>query len=676
MNKYLKRYIVIFVILFVVIVAIVARLTLLQIIKGEYYKEQSMWRSHQTVTLTAPRGGIYDRNGKPIVTNQAGYTVSFKRMTGMDDTEINRIIVEVTQIIEKNDGDILSDLLPISDTTPYTFSESMTEAQIASWREEMKLGERTAAEIVQYYKEQFNVSDDYTQAQVRLIVGVRYDMLIRGFSATTAFTIASDVSLKTVTQLREQGELYAGISIETEPVRKYLYGSTAAHILGYVGQMNQSEYEFYKEKGYKPNEYIGKQGVEKAFEDELHGIDGSSVIERNRTGKNLSVLSSTPALPGNNVYLTLDLDVQMAGEKALKETIDKIYTNALDTATTKGLDVGGGSFAAVSVKTGEVLALGSYPTFDLNFFRENYIKWSEDPMRPLFNRAMMGTYPPGSTFKMITAAAALEEKTTYAYESIRDEVVYYLGTYSYRCMANHEDVNMEKAIGYSCNYYFYEMGNRMGMEPIWKYADMFGLGKITGIELLGEEARGVIASPEGKEARGDHWYPGHTLQMAIGQDDTLCTPLQLACYTAQLANKGVRYTPTLLKNIRTYDTKELVRENTPLVRDVASVSESTFNEIHKGMRMSATEGTGSGTFKDYEIPVACKTGSAEVYTGSDNGIFVAFAPYDDPEIAVAVIVEHAGSGSSVGPVVKAIIDAYLNPKTETEPAYRKNTLTP
>ena len=489
-------------------------------------------------------------------------------------------------------------------------------------------------------------------------------MLIRGFGTSISYTLADDVSQDTVVSIKEHYDEYRGVNILSEPVREYPYGSMAVHILGRVAPINSTEYEALKEKGYNFNDSIGKEGLEKYLEDQLRGKSGKAVAEQDKDGHFVAFSEVDAAESGNSAFLTIDIDVQLAAEKAIKDTVADIYAHSSETK--HGQDVAGAAAVAVDVNTGEIICIASYPDYDVTKYSKDYSKLLNDKNKPLFNRALAGTYSPGSTFKMLVGIAALENDVITPNTVIHDKVIYELGKSRFKCLHDHGDVNVSGAIKDSCNYFFYTVGYEMGIDKIVDCAKQFGLGEYSGIELKDEEAKGTIASPEEKAERNEPWYDGYTLQAAIGQDDNKFTPIQLASYVAQIANGGVRYTPHLIKGIYSYDTENVVSTTEITEAGRAEVGKEDMDAIRYGMRLVAEGGTAADYFKDYPIAVAAKTGTAEVYGGSDNGIFVAYAPYDNPQIAVAVVIERSGGGYYCGPVAKAIIDAYLNAENSPE----------
>lgn len=657
------RYIFVIVMIALFGVLCVVRLSSLQIIHGEENYKKSLSRTQRTVVQTAPRGEFYDRYGRLIVANRMGFTVEFQRVKGMRDDEINSIILKVNSILAAN-GDIpASDELPISAAAPYEFKFS-TEEEALNWKKQFKIPEEyTASECIEYYTKEFNI-EGVSESDRRTLVGVRYTMLIRGFGTSISYTLADDVSQDTVVSIKEHYDEYRGVNILSEPVREYPYGSMAVHILGRVAPINSTEYEALKEKGYNFNDSIGKEGLEKYLEDQLRGKSGKAVAEQDKDGHFVAFSEVDAAESGNSAFLTIDIDVQLAAEKAIKDTVADIYAHSSETK--HGRDVAGAAAVAVDVNTGEIICIASYPDYDVTKYSKDYSKLLNDKNKPLFNRALAGTYSPGSTFKMLVGIAALENDVITPNTVIHDKVIYELGKSRFKCLHDHGDVNVSGAIKDSCNYFFYTVGYEMGIDKIVDCAKQFGLGEYSGIELKDEEAKGTIASPEEKAERNEPWYDGYTLQAAIGQDDNKFTPIQLASYVAQIANGGVRYTPHLIKGIYSYDTENVVSTTEITEAGRAEVGKEDMDAIRYGMRLVAEGGTAADYFKDYPIAVAAKTGTAEVYGGSDNGIFVAYAPYDNPQIAVAVVIERSGGGYYCGPVAKAIIDAYLNAENSPE----------
>lgn len=665
--KNVKRFITVTVVMCLFVVACLIRLASLQIVNGEENYQKSLSRIQRTLSVTAPRGEIYDRYGRAIVANRMGFSVEFQRVKNMDDTGINETILRLYGILERN-GDVpSSDELPITRERPYSFSFTDDEDHTAEaqWKEQMEIpSSATASEVVEKYVRDFHIDKSLTQDEKRLLAGVRYSMLIRGFGTSISYVLANDVSKDTVVSVKEHYGDYRGVNIITKPVREYPYGNLGAHILGRVGLIDATEYDALKNYGYGLKDQIGKQGLEKYLEPVLRGTSGKTVVEQDEDGHYISYIESEPAISGNSVFLTIDIDLQRAASEALKEAIDDIYAHSGERG--HGADVSGGAAVAIDVTTGEILCMASYPDYSVENFSRDYADLLNDRNNPLFNRALSGTYSPGSTFKMLVGIAALEEDVIEPDTLIYDEVIYKLGESRYKCLHSHGYEDVAGAVKDSCNYFFYTVGYKLGIDRIAEYAKKFGLGEHSGIELESEEALGTVASPETKAKRNEPWYDGYTVQAAIGQDDNKYTPLQLAAYVAQIAQNGVRYTPHLIKSVHSYTTEDVIETTEIRPKSEVTIGEDNIRAIQSGMRQVATDGTAASCFSDYEIAVAAKTGTAEVYGGSDNGIFVAYAPYENPKIAVAVVIERAGGGSYCGPVAKAIIDEYLNEENEPE----------
>ncbi len=652
----------------VLLIAICARLVKLQLVMGETYKTQSENRLMSSVTIAAPRGLILDRYGRELVTNSQGYSVQIQRRD-ITNGELNDVILSLTTLFNAN-GEEYTDTLPITDKNfdfKYTDYDKETRKQkIAEFKKSVNADEKSSAyDIIEMLAEKYDIDKRYTDEQLRKIVGVRYEMELKGFSVTSPYTMANDISLETVTQIKENTDIYKNVSVNTTPVRKYPYGSLASHILGRVGGIYREEYEKLKDKNYGMNDVIGKDGIEKCLEEYLKGTDGKSsfvqsVKENSKTEKN-----DIPARQGNNVVLTIDAKLQQTAEEALKDRIAAIKLKGQKSKKHTGLDAGGGAVVVLDIQSGEVLAMASYPTFNISDFDKDYDKLRADKLNPMFNRAISGVYAPGSVFKMLTAIAGLETDAITTSEVIVDKGQYEYYGQKFNCWIytdqhiTHGPMTVSTALQNSCNYYFYEVGRRIGYKVMYDYGTKFGLGQLTGIELDGE-SKGVLANEDYKKANfNEIWYPGDNLQMAIGQSYNLFTPIQIANYIATIANGGSRYKVHLTKSVRNAYTNESVMEYKPQVLNNIEMKQSTINAVTYGMRLvSGEEGT-AAIFADFPINVCSKTGSAQVAKGSANGVFASYAPYENPQIAVVAVVENAGSGSALAPIAKTIYEQYF-----------------
>ncbi len=665
-----------FFVISILLASIISRLLVLQAVKGDDYLAQSKSKLTNSIEVKAPRGQIYDRNGKPLITNRVGFSVQVN-YSDMADSKLNDILLNLTSVFDKN-GDDYVDTLPISaDNFEYTFTEEGKVSAADKTAEFKKKYGISASEdgkaALRSFMKRYNIDDRYTAEQLRKIVGVRYELENRGLAYGSPVTVANDVSMETVSVLKENNDFYSNITVVTSPFREYTNGSLASHVLGRVGVIYREEYEQLKDQNYGMNDIIGKDGLEKFLEPYIKGKDGRINRSREIGTKSLAP-DEVSAIPGNNAVLTIDSQLQKVAEDALKETITDIKKRGVSKKDKAGADAGGGAVVAMDVKTGEILAIASYPDFDPSSFDENYEKLIKDSGKPMFNRAISGTYPPGSVFKIITAIAGLEEKVITPSETIVDKGQYEYYGQTFNCWiwtqshTTHGAQNVSKAIENSCNYYFYEVGRRLGEKKIFDYASRVGLGKKTGIEIEGESA-GILANEEYKKETFDQvWYPGDTLQMAIGQSFNLFTPLQIVNYISTVANGGTCYRPHLTKSIRDYSEGKEVKIFSPEEIGRLDMSESTYKSVTEGMYLGSMQGTSSATFADFPIKVCSKTGSAQVNSGSANGVFATYAPYDDPQIAIAVVIENAGSGAALAPIARKIYEKYFGLNEEYDKA--------
>lgn len=673
------RYKIIYFIIAVFCLAGVSRLVDLQLVKGELYSEESRLKVIKTATIPAPRGEILDRNGKPLVKNKTGFSIEIHYVKDQSSAERNLVIARLHDTIF-GAGEKIYDSFPLSaDGESFVVSEK----EIKTWKSNNGISENaTANEVMNHFVDKYSIDNYYTSSQKRTIIGVRYEMERTAFSPNNPYTVASDVSQSVVTAIREKNDIFGGVVVSVVPVREYAQGTVAAHILGRVGKIYKEEYDQLKGKNYSMNDVIGKQGIEKYFEDYLRGVDGVSGVEQSIDGRRVHIVESVEPVAGNNVMLTIDSDLQAAAEQALADAIVRVRELSVDEPDNAGSDATSGALVAIDVNTGEILAIASYPTFNPATFNDDYNRLYADKDLPMFNRAIGGAYEPGSTFKMVTSIAALEEGIIGPADTIEDLGVYkFYKDYTPACWIyrskeeTHGHQNVTQALENSCNYYFYDVGRRAGIDVINKYASAFGLGENTGIELRNEENKGMLTSPADREARGKTWNPGDTLQVAIGQSDNMFTPLQLATYIATLANGGTRYEAHLVKNIRNPGTGEIVYEAQPKIVNNLDIAPENLQAVLNGMRNVTELGTASDVFVDFEIAVGGKTGTAEVSEGSDNAIFVGFAPFDNPQIAVCAVIEHGVHGSNAAYVVKDVINEYLNSSGGYVKANKKNVLT-
>lgn len=627
-----------------------------QVVHGSENRARSITSNTASETVTASRGIITDRNGKVLVSNRLAYTlVVDKSSFGKDEAALNDAIWQLIQLCQEQ-GVTWNDTLPMTTgSSPQLTSKSLTES-FREYLDDNKLPtDGGSAEVLAAMRKLYKVDDSYTDAQARLIVGVRYEL-----DGRSSYTFAEDVSTELLGRITD-GK-YRGVTIKTAAARVY-NTKLAAHILGTVGAIWQEEwrsdestgYVGYADKGYNMNDLVGKDGVEKAFEEYLHGKDGKRLITTDENGKITGELYTREPQPGGTVALTIDIDLQQVVEDTLASTIQGMID--------KDSNERGGAAAVIQVGTGEVLAMASYPTYDLETFNQDYDELVKDERLPMFNRATQGVYAPGSTFKLCTSVAALEEGIITPSTIIEDK-----GIYTYyvdpqpmcwiwrQAHTTHGRINVSQAIVDSCNYFYYEVGRLTGIKKLDEYATAFGLGQSTGIEI--GDVSGVLASPEWAEAHDREWTDGQTITAAIGQSYNLFTPLQLANYVATLVSGGEHYEAHLLKNVKSYDNSRVIDVYGKGPLNDLNISDSTMAAVTKGMH-DLTYDSLRSAFSRCMVEAGAKTGSAQVGTDIANGTFVAYAPYDDPEIAIAIVVEKGGSGSLLANAAVDIINAWF-----------------
>ncbi len=651
----------------------------LQLVQGEYYKQVSADRTYKNITIKAPRGEIVDRYGRILAGNKSASSIvidyNFESKEKLNDT-----IIALLEIVEQS-GEHYEDSLPISYDEPYSFRFGEVRGlnlNEAEWKEKYEINKTfSPKQVLAFLEEKYEIKNIDDKKLKRKLIGVRYDMQLRNFSSANPFSFMTDIDITLVSKIKENSDRLGAVEIIIEPVRDYGENCIAAHLLGRVDKIYREEYEKLQYKGYGMNDTIGKDGLEKYLEEYLRGTDGREGRDVSMKGKTVTLSKNVEAVPGKKAVLSIDAKVQEAAEKTLAESVHAYYDEGVT-------QVGGGAAVAIDVNTGEVLALASYPTYNLGTFREDYSRLSNNSKNPMFNRAIAGAYPPGSTFKALTAITGLEEGAISGSTIITCNGPYqaYAPSYTPACWihndygGSHDGIGVVSALEVSCNIYFYETGRRLGIEKLNEYAEKFGLGKKTGIELSGE-SEGILAGPKYRESIDAVWYPGDTIQAAIGQSDNMFTPIQMANYTATIANGGTRYVPHIVKNIVSYDGKHTIASFKPTVAEKIDISKENLELVHQGMRAVVETGSAKITFSDYEIDVAGKTGTAQSGGGrTPHSWFISFAPYDDPQIAIAVIIENAGVnglGKYVYNVARNMYEAYFD-SAETEEPEKYNSI--
>ena len=669
----------------------------LQIIQGEEYYNRSNELSTETSTVTATRGNIFDRYGRLMVGNTECYNLKIDTDKLFANEDPNAVILELVELVESF-GDSYTDDLPISMEPPFEYLEDMTEIQrtmLDAYYVRQELDPNSSAvELMSYMRTRYEIDNSYTAEEMRIIAGVRYSINVRYAVNTADYVFVEDASMKLISSIMEQK--LVGIDVERAYVRKY---STeyAAHILGYTGLMTQEEYERYSLLDYANDAMVGKDGIEYAFESYLHGKDGEVIETKNAAGTVLSTVYTKEPEPGNHIYLTIDSVLQEQTERILAsgvEALKRTQEQAKAEAAARGEPVDpefkdemtGAAAVVVDVRTGEPLAMASWPTYDVSTVIENYQELMETPNAPLFNRALLGTYAPGSTFKPCTAIAALTQGIINTEYKVKCEGVftkYAADGYAPECWIwaegyTHDEESVTYAIRDSCNYFFYTIANELGVDSMGEFAHNFGLGVSTGIELV--EATGNMSNRANHaDYAGTEWRIGDPLQAGIGQADSIFTPLQMAGYCATVANGGTRYSASILKSIRSYDYSEKLYEREPEILSTVESADYNWAAVHEGMYEVLHDWANNSKnvehWVDCEWEVAGKTGTAQKGENIQNdGLFMCYAPYDDPEVAIFVVVERGGAGANVQFIARNIMDAYITIRGYSDTSEEEMTL--
>ena len=670
------RYNIITILVYIVGIVLIVQLFNLQIVNGKEYRETSNTRLSRETVVKAARGSIKDRTGNLLVTTKMGFNVDLYK-TKIDTATLNKTILNTIRILESNKDKYINNL-PIK-VNPFKFENQDEETQ-KKWKKGNDINENATAEECFYsLKKEYQIEQEDISEAYKIMV-VRYEIARNGYSSIRPVTIAKDVSRASAVKLGEQSIYFPGISATTEPLVSYPSGSLASHILGYVGNITQAELDG-REDTYGINDVIGKVGIQYVFEEYLRGQNGIKQLDMSVDGNITDEYITKEAVAGSDVILTIDANLQATTEKALANNIKKIASGGFS----KTSEAKAGAAVVMNVKTGEILAMASYPDYEPELFVNGISQKKLDEYNKgdnIFNRAISGVYAPGSTFKMITAIAGLETGAITPTEKINDVGVY-KKAHEPACWIwnsygmTHGWLNVTDAIIHSCNYFFYEVGYRVTIDNIAKYAKYYGLGQKTNVELPMEES-GVVATRDKAKERGDEWQIGETLSAAIGQSYNSYTPIQMAKYISMLANGGKPIDVSIVKSVIDVNGNQISKEEiTKFVnaklglekqeKEDLNIKKENLEAILKGMKGVTSEegGTAYSTFADFNIELGGKTGSAQTdVNGKVNGWFVGFAPYDEPEVAVVVLVENAGSGSYTAEVARDILQEYFGMNME------------
>ena len=676
------RYNIITIFTYLIGIILIVQLFNLQIVHGAKYREESNTRLTRESTLEATRGEILDRSGNVLVSSSQKFNLELYK-SKIDTNALNDSILKIIQVLEKYNVSYV-DSFPIKiDPFEYTIADT----NLSNWKSNNGIDENATAEEAFYkFKDKYKIQNTDI-SEIRKIIAIRYAIVQEGYSSTKSLTIAKDIPREAVAEFSEEGDEFPGINISVQPVRQYKQGTLASHILGYASKIGSEEYQKKKDE-YNQNDIIGKTGIEAVFEKYLKGKNGTKQIDMAVDGTITAEVVEKEAVAGSNVVLTIDSQLQKIAEEALKDNIEKIKNGGFG----KSYDAKGGSCVVINVKTGEVLAMASYPDYNPQSFadgisNEEWKSYNENKSYPLLNKCIQSAYEPGSIFKMVTAIAGLESGNISLTEKINDTGVYKKYGAEWKCWyytdyhRGHGYLNVIGAIEKSCNFFFYETADRMGIDTLDKYATYFGLGRKTGIELPSETA-GTLASKDYVKSIKGSWNPGDTINAAIGQGYNKFTPLQMTKYISMIANGGNNVNVSIVKTIQNADGTEVskdeineyVKEKLGLTEENTeniTLNKDYVNAVREGMKSvtSGESGTAYVRFKDFNIKVGGKTGSAEAgkdANGNDivNAWFAAYAPYDDPEIAVVVMVENGGHGNYTAEAVRNIMAEYFGMNTQ------------
>lgn len=655
----------------------------LQVVNGAQWRANANYNITQSETVDGVRGEILDRYGRVLVSNELGYSVQLD--TSLMGDHVNEVLTQLLELCRK-EGVEWTDSLPVSKSAPWSYTKEdnlfayrsdsgdgafqVLPTQLGKlaeeydWVKSASAADLSAQELLEAMCKTFSLDATQLDGQMRELLGVRYEVALRQKEITyTTYTFASNVSISFITQVKELG--LPGVTIVSSTSRVY-NTTAAAHVLGRVGLISSDEWPTYQAQNYPMNAYVGKDGVELAFESYLHGSSGTRLLETDENGAVISQQWQTEPQPGNNVVLTLDSELQAHTEQLLGDFVQKLDTSA-------------GAAAVMVDMSGGVLALASYPTYDLSTYSQDYNDLLNDPAKPLLNRATQGVYAPGSIFKMVTAVAGLTEglitpsSTTYC-----SGIYTYYPDYQPVCWirtstgGSHGYETVTDAIKDSCNIFFYDLGRRLGIEKLDEYATAFGLGQYTGIEL--PESKGTVAGPETTEAAGGVWYAGQTLSAAIGQSDNQFTPIQLANYVATLVNGGNRYKTHLLKEVKSSDYSQVVYEYEPELLSTIDIDPEDLAAVKQGMYNLSQSASMARYFADLPVSVGCKTGTAEVSGSDATATFVCFAPYDDPQVALCLVAEKGSAGGNLAALAASMLQEYFSSDDSLSVSQQENTL--
>lgn len=632
-----------------------ARLVQWQIKENDIYENIALTSTEYTIKTQAIRGEIFDVNGTPLAQNQTGYRIVINKIY-TPENKLNEYITKLISLSEKC-GCKWKDELPIKiDNDGNFYFDDKKDNEIAQLKSKDNLNLNpysTAQDCMNKLIEKYECQK-YDPKLCHDVISVRYNMEKEGYSRSNPYIFAENISTEAMNVISENTQNNHGIEIEAAAVRKYVNGTASPHLVGVTGLISEEEYDELKDKGYAYNDYVGKLGIEYAYEDQLRGKEGSKTYEVNPDGS-AKVVQTVDSHPGNSVYLTIDTEYQKIAQKALKEAVQEAHDYSKTTGSKyTGEDCVGAAVVVLNVKDFSVLCAANYPNYDLSKYYSDYDKLLNTKGDPLVNRAFNGALAPGSTFKPLVASAALEEGVITDKTRIDCDGIYTKNGLRLRCMFVHGSLNVYEAIRESCNVFFAETARLLGIEKMNTYSKRCGLGVKTGVEI--GESSGTLAGPDYSELMGSVWYDSSVSPAGIGQSDNQFTPLQLATYAATIANDGVRLKTHIVDKVTSFSGDQILYQSKPEVVDNMGVSEEHIKQVKKAMNMATNS---YDSMAGFPMQIAGKTGTAE-NAGSDHANFICFAPYDDPQIAIAVMVEHGAKSYVAVNVAKKIMTEYFD----------------
>lgn len=650
----------------------------IQIRNHDYYLTQTSASRTYKISIPAARGDIVDRNGNPIVTSRQGNSIILDATvfpSSQNNEQRNEIILNLINLFEKNGEEYVQNLplqVNANGEASFKLNDDIDEDDVATMKSEDMLNLQPYATAQNCYDaviEKYGLEAYDAQTAIK-IANIRYELTRMLFAYDNPVTIAEDVSDETVAAIKDNTDAYRGADVMTVAYREYTDPTLAPHLIGTVREINAEEYKELKDQGYKITDEIGESGIEQAMESYLKGTDGEMTITINSDGTVTREVTKEP-VKGDTIVLTIDSGMQKVAQDHLQEVCDEV------SATSSA-----GAVVVEDVNNGEVLAAASYPTFSITDYYENPEKYLTDDRRPLWNRFARGTYAPGSTFKPAVACAALDEGAITENTTYRCNGTMEFYDQTLRCLNGvaHGTETVTDALRDSCNIFFYNVSQVLGIDKMNAYCELLGLGQKTGVEIT--ESQGTLAGRAEREAAGGTWLLGDTAHAAIGQSDNLFTQLQMVNYCSTIANGGTRYELHFVKAIISQDSKEIT-EKQATVAEETGISESTLDIVHSGMREVATSGAPSRFFNQLNIDVAAKTGTSQLYDGTDengkpkyrnNGFLITYGPYQNPEIAVSSVVELAGSGTETADLTSALYNYYYADNTDEKAGEATGTL--